>query len=104
MLDFTLHRLAGAERALDSMDAYAVPPGRIERAEMIAMRGDIAFYRGRYAEALAAYAQADVIAPGSADFRRAVYHSMTRRPALPPPYFPRAGAGSPAPPTDHTTV
>src|SRR3546814_9952108 len=72
MLDFTLHRLAGAERALDSMDAYAVPPGRIERAEMIAMRGDIAFYRGRYAEALAAYAEADVIAPGSADFRRAV--------------------------------
>ncbi|WP_431871105.1 tetratricopeptide repeat protein [Allosphingosinicella sp.] len=95
MLDFTLHRLAGAERALDSMDAYAVPPGRIERAEMIAMRGDIAFYRGRYAEALAAYAEADVIAPGSADFRRAVYHSMTGRPDLADRYFERAAAGTP---------
>ena len=78
-LDFTMHRLDGAERQLGLIDGYAVPPDRSHRAELTAMRGDIAFYRGDYAGALAAYDAADAIEPGTADFRRGVYHFRTGR-------------------------
>ena len=46
-LDFSMHRLAGAESQLAAIDRYAVPPDPGDRAEIAAMRGDIAFYRGR---------------------------------------------------------
>ena len=79
MLAFSMHRLGEAERYLDTVDRYAVPPSGADRAEMVAMRGDIAFYRGDYAAALAAYDDADRLVPGASDFRRAVYHSKTGR-------------------------
>ena len=79
-LEFTMHRLAGAERQLDAIGRYAVPPDRGERAEIAAMRGDIAFYRGQYSQALAYYDQADALAPDTASFRRAIHAARTGNP------------------------
>jgi tetratricopeptide (TPR) repeat protein len=79
-LEFTMHRLAGAERQLDAIDRYAVPPDRGERAEIAAMRGDIAFYRGQYSQALAYYDQADALVPNAASFRRAIHAARTGDP------------------------
>lgn len=73
VLDLTMHRLARASAMLDAVDAYAVPADAGERAEISAMRGDIAFYRGDYPRALAWYDRADATLPGTADLRRAVY-------------------------------
>lgn len=97
-LDFTMHRLAGAERQLDIIKGYAVEPYRSERAEQMAMRGDIAFYRGDYGGALAAYDAADAIEPGTADFRRGVYHFKTGRLDLAEDYYDRAESGVRSPP------
>ena len=96
VLDFTMHRLAAAERQLDIISAYAVPPDSDDLAEIAAMRGDIAFYRGRYDEAAATYDEADRLTPGAADFRRAIFHSRTGRPDLGEDYFDRVRSGSSA--------
>ncbi len=76
-LDFSMHRLAGAESQLDAVDRYVVPPEPGDRAEMLAMRGDIAFYRGQLPEALAFYDKADALVPGFAAFRRAIHAART---------------------------
>ncbi|MDQ3080273.1 MAG: hypothetical protein M3R03_09785 [Pseudomonadota bacterium] len=75
LLDFSVHRLGAAGRALDQIDGYAVPPAGEERAELIAMRGDLDFYSGNYARAYRHYARADQLSPGSSDFRLAIYQS-----------------------------
>ena len=51
----TVHRLDDAERYLDQADRFAVQPNDAGRAEWLGMRGDIAFYRGNYDEALRYY-------------------------------------------------
>jgi tetratricopeptide (TPR) repeat protein len=79
ILSFGMHRLGEAERYLGAIERYAVPPDAGDRAEQRAMRGDIAFYRGNYARALTLYDEADRIAPGTADFRRAIFLSKTGR-------------------------
>ncbi len=76
-LDFAMHRLAATEAMLSAVEAYAVPPSGTELADMIATKGDIAFYRGQLLTALALYDRADALAPGTADFRRAVYAART---------------------------
>lgn len=76
-LDFGMHRLARAQAQLAAIDGYAVPPDPGDRAEMAAMRGDIAFYRGDYPAAWAGYDQADALVPGSASFRRAIFAART---------------------------
>lgn len=76
-LDFSMHRLARAEAQLAAIDAYAVPPDPGDRAEIAAMRGDIAFYRGQYSVALGYYDQADALVPGAASFRRAIFAART---------------------------
>lgn len=76
-LDFAMHRLARAEAQLAAIDAYAVPPDPGDRAEIAAMRGDIAFYSGRYSAALARYDEADRLVPGAASFRRAIFAART---------------------------
>ena len=80
ILAFSLHRLADAERMLDQITRYAVPPPSGDLAEMLGMRGDIALYRGDPGAALLFYRQAEALVPGSADFRMAVYHSHAGRP------------------------
>lgn len=74
-LDLSLHRLAAAAPMLDALDHYAVPPEQADADEIAGMRGDIAFYRGRYAEAWKVYARGG--ASGPASFRRAVFQART---------------------------
>ncbi len=75
--NFSMHRLVAAEAQLAATDAYAVPPDPGDRAEIAAMRGDIAFYRGDYAKAWSLYDQADALVPGSTSFRRAIFAART---------------------------
>lgn len=100
-LDFSMHRLAGAEAQLAATDAYAVPPDPGERAEIAAMRGDIAFYRGDYDQAWALYDEADRLVPGSANFRRAIFAARTCKVDLADAYLAEAEKGyrSPTPQT-----
>ena len=51
----TVHRLDDAEKYLNIADGFAVQPGTEGRAELLGMRGDIAFYRGDYDAALRNY-------------------------------------------------
>lgn len=76
VLAFSLHRLARAEAMLDAIDHYAIPAERETLDEAGAMRGDIAFYRGDYAGALARYR---AVGPGQAEasYRIAVYLAKT---------------------------
>lgn len=76
-LDFRLHRLAEAERQLASIEGYAIPSPPDERAEVLGMRGDIAFYRGKPEAALKLYEEADRVSPGTAAFRRAIHALKT---------------------------
>jgi tetratricopeptide (TPR) repeat protein len=92
VLSFGMHRLDAAERYLDAIAGYAVPPAGDELAELTAMRGDIALYRGDYAGALARYDEADRISAGAADFRRAIYLSKTGRPDEAEAFLNRAAA------------
>lgn len=80
ILHFAMHRLSAASRYLDAVQAYAVPPPRTELAEIAALRGEIAFYSGRYDDAIRLYAEADRLEPGSARFQRAIYAMRTGRP------------------------
>lgn len=76
-LDFGMHRLAEAERYLTLIEGYAIPSLPDERAEILGMRGDIAFYRGDLKTALNLYHEADRTSPGTATFRRAIYAMKT---------------------------
>lgn len=96
-LALAMHRLDEAERHLDAIKAYAVPPSGGELAETISMRGDVALYRGDYAAALAAYDEADKVVPGSSDFRRAIYYSRMGRSDLAEDYYDRAERALPFP-------
>lgn len=76
-LDFSLHRLDAAERALDAIDRYAIPAEAEILADARATRGDIAFYRGRYAEALKGYTSSAGSGEAGDSFRLAVYQGKT---------------------------
>jgi tetratricopeptide (TPR) repeat protein len=73
-LAFSLHRLARTAAMLDAIDRYAVPAEAETRSEVEAFRGDVAFYRGDYAEALRRYTARDDA------FRLAVYQGKTGDP------------------------
>lgn len=100
-LAFSMHQLAAAESQLAATDAYAVPPDPGDRAEIAAMRGDIAFYRGDYDKAWALYDAADRLVPGSANFRRAIFAARTGKVDLADAYLTEAEKGyrSPTPQT-----
>lgn len=89
-LDFSMHRLAAADEQLAATDGYAVPPDPGDRAEITAMRGDIAFYRGDYDRAWALYDAADRLVPGSANFRRAIFAARTGKVDLADAYLTEA--------------
>ncbi|MDB5686590.1 MAG: hypothetical protein JWR77_1179, partial [Rhizorhabdus sp.] len=76
VLDFSLHRLARAETMLDAIDHYAIPAERETLDETGAMRGDIAFYRGDYAGALAQYRKVGE-SETEASYRIALYLAKT---------------------------
>lgn len=75
VLAFSLHRLARTAAALDVIDHYAVPVEPEIANEVNALRGDIAFYSGRYAEALTRYRGRKPSDESS--FRMAVYQGKT---------------------------
>jgi tetratricopeptide (TPR) repeat protein len=91
-LHFSLHRLDAAERQLDLIDRYAVPPDLSERVEALALRGDIAFYRGDYASAARLYREAEALEPGAdaLAYRWGVFHAHTGRSDLAAEQFDRA--------------
>ncbi|MBS7671081.1 tetratricopeptide repeat protein [Croceicoccus gelatinilyticus] len=67
------HDLAKAERALDGAEALAVQPMRADRAEIAALRGDIALYRGDMAGAAEFYRASYAIDDASLQYyRRAI--------------------------------
>ncbi|WP_144094621.1 tetratricopeptide repeat protein [Croceicoccus sediminis] len=67
------HDLAKAERALNGAAAMAVSPSRPDRAEIAAIRGDIAFYRGEMTGAAHRYREARNLDETSTQpYRRAV--------------------------------
>ncbi|MBL8770229.1 MAG: hypothetical protein JNK30_02510 [Phenylobacterium sp.] len=97
-LHFSLHRLDRAEAALDAIGRYAAPPGAVERAEALLLRGDIALYRGDLKGAASFYRQAEAVEPGPGTaFRWAVYFMKTGRPAEAERFFDAALHANPAP-------
>ncbi|WP_293883122.1 hypothetical protein [Sphingomonas sp.] len=77
-LEFTMHRLAATEAALDAIDKYKVEPDEGLRSEAAAIRGDIAFYRGHYTAALKQYQAVGAVIDGQGiAFRMAVYQGKT---------------------------
>ena len=79
-LAFGLHRLGEAEAALNAIDRYAVRAEVEIRSEAQATRGDIAFYRGDYAQALQRYQHPAGDAEAGDAVRLAIYHSKTGHP------------------------
>jgi tetratricopeptide (TPR) repeat protein len=75
VLAFSLHRLARTAQAIDVVDHYAMPADFEIAEEANALRGDVAFYSGRYAEALARYRGRKPSDESS--FRMAVYQAKT---------------------------
>jgi tetratricopeptide (TPR) repeat protein len=60
--NFAVHRLAAIEPDLVAVDHYAVPDDGMVVAAM-ALRGDVFFYRGQYAQALTLYQRAQALMP-----------------------------------------
>lgn len=60
------HRLKASEKALQVIDTWAVPPEPGEMAEILGLRGDLAFYRGDMRRSQSFYEQAGEIESGSA--------------------------------------
>ncbi len=71
--NFTIHRLKAVEPDLEAVDHYAVPePG--PTATVQGLRGDLAFYSGRYGDALALYRRShQTLVMMSTSFRLAYY-------------------------------
>lgn len=63
-LAFALHRLTEASTALDAIDHYPIADPPQVRAEHLAIRGDIAFFRGNTETAMQLDAQALRLSPG----------------------------------------
>ena len=73
IFNFTVHRLNAVEPDLQAVDHYALPdPG--PTATVQGLRGDLAFYSGRYPEALALYKRShNTLVMMSTSFRLAYY-------------------------------
>lgn len=61
--NLAVHRLDTVEPDLARIEHYAMAPDEVTRATILGMRGDLLFYRGRYAEALDHYQQSRKLAP-----------------------------------------
>ena len=78
--NFSVHRLAAMTPELDAIDHYVLPDDALT-AGALGLRGDQAFYRGRYAEALGWYLKAQgVMATLGGDFRLANYYARMGEP------------------------
>lgn len=80
IVNLSLHRYPAAGKDIDLISGFAVAPGDDERAEMLAGRGDIAFYSGNYAKAFALYTDAAALDKGPRTlFRLATWHKYNGR-------------------------
>lgn len=80
VLSYTLHRLDQSEEALDSLEAIPLLSGG-SRGENLGLRGDIAYHRSQYADALALYEESlDVEVTVASAFRLALYYANTGQP------------------------
>lgn len=87
-----VHRIAAIAPDLERIDAYAVSDA-VERGAVLELRGDVAFYSGRYREALSSYQRAAQIAPGvGADLRLANYHAKMGAPEIARAFLDQADA------------
>ncbi len=78
--NFSVHRLDAMTPELDAIDHYVLPDSAVT-AGGLGLRGDQAFYRGRYAEALAWYLKAQGVMPTlGGDFRLANYYARMGAP------------------------
>ncbi len=62
-INLSLHRYPAARRYLDSYDQFVVKRGAAEQAEVLAQRGEVAFYSGDYRAAQKYYAKAHALDP-----------------------------------------
>ena len=99
LFNFSVHRLDAAAAMLARIEQYAVPLSGADRAELVAMRGDFAFYRGDYGEARERYEESNALATGMADFRWAIHHSKTGDRHLADDYLRSAAKGARTPQT-----
>ena len=91
--NFTVHRNSEVAPILDRFMATAVPPDISDQAETIAMRGDVAFYAGRYTAALQKYREAAKLADNAGiAYRMAQYYKKTGQPNAALREFARAGS------------
>lgn len=78
--NFAVHRLGAMTPDLDAIDRYALPDNALT-AGQYGLRGDQAFYRGRYADALGWYNRAQGVMPTlGGDFRLANYYARMGQP------------------------
>lgn len=79
--NFTVHRLDAMAPDLDAVDRYAVPDEGAA-ATVLGLRGDLAFFRGHYPEALALYEKSHkAVVMMSTSFRLAYYWGRMGDPA-----------------------
>lgn len=72
--EFAVHRLDHASRALDAIEHYATPDPPAAQADHLAMRGDIAFFRGDTEKARQLNAQASALSSGPEALCRAAQY------------------------------
>lgn len=78
VFNFTVHRSAPIAADLDVVDHAAVPADPGDRAEAIALRGDVAFYSGHYRDAIDRYRESRRLADGAGSaFRIALWEKKT---------------------------
>lgn len=77
--NFSVHRLAGAEKYLDMIDRRAVPR-RDEELVARVLRAEIAVQRGQYEAAFKALGEVAAVAPVAAKAELALYHAKTGNP------------------------
>jgi len=77
--NFSIHRLAEAEKYLDMIDRRAVPRADDQGIARV-LRADIAVQRGQYEAALAGLTEAAAVVPAMANVSLALYHAKTGKP------------------------
>lgn len=91
-----VHRPDWAEALTAIADGFVVPSPDGERAEIEALKGDIAFHGGRYGEAQGHYDRAMAISPsGSAAYRQAILAARLGAPDMALRHFVRAARLTP---------
>ena len=91
-----VHRPDRAARLIDIADGFVVPPPDSERAEIEALKGDVAFHGGRYGVARGHYERSMTISPsGGTAYRQATLATRLGAPDMAVRQFIEAGRLTP---------